>query len=276
MDINLGFTVHLPSDITFLKTMTFVGAFSLAMFMIALLSRLLLGKESSLKYSLSSALSVIMLYALCVVIYTFSPRDFTHYLNQLGLGVFSETTQGEKVFALICMQGLDLPGLCYRLLRIYMLCVLVNLVNSYTPKDMKLLGWILFRLFFLATAIGINYALFKVIDMFIPFVFKSYIPMLLLTILAFSFFLGFVKFLLALLLTKVNPAFGAFYTFFFVNKFGKSMSRAIGSTIVVAALIIIFERLGYGTIPVSAEVLSSYVPFGISMFILWIIVGRLL
>lgn len=276
MDINLGFTVHLPSDITFLKTMTFVCVFSVAMFLIALLARLLLGKESSLKYSLSSALSIIMLYALCIVIYTFSPRDFTHYLNQLGLGVFSETTEGEKVFALITMQGLDLPGLCLRLLRIFMLAVLINLITSYTPQNLKLLGWILFRLFSLGAAIGINYALCKVIDMFIPFIFKSYTPMILLTILAFSFSLGFIKFLLGFVLTKINPLFGAFYAFFFANKFGKSMSRAVGSTIVIACLVFIFEKLGYAVIPVSAAVLTSYIPFGICMFILWIIVGRVL
>lgn len=276
MDINLGFTVHLPADVTFLKTMTFVVVFSIGMFILALLARILLGKNSSLKFALSSGLSMIMLYAMCVIIFCFSPKDFTNYLNQLALGTFGVTENGDKVFALNSLRYHDLPELCYYILRIYLLAVMINMLGSYTPDKLKLLGWIVFRLFCLGVAIGLNYAVYKVIDMFMPFVFKQYAPMILLTILAFSFCMGFIKFLLGLLLTAVNPIFGAFYAFFFTNKFGKNMSRAIGSTLVICLMVLVFEHLGYSVIPIGPEALSSYIPFAISMFILWIIVGRVL
>ena len=100
--------------------------------------------------------------------------------------------------------------------------------------------------------------------------------MILLGILCFSFILGFLKFLLTLLLTAVNPVFGGFYAFFFSNKLGKSMSRAIGSTIVVALMVVVFEHLGYGTLLIGAAQLDAYIPFALSMFILWILIGRIL
>lgn len=275
-DIKLDISLTLPNDVTFLNTMYFVLIFSLAVFLICALARLLLGKDSSLKHLLTSALGMIMLYAMAVVIYIFSPRDFTYYLNQLPIGTFMTNPGGEQVFVFNTIRNLELPELCSQMLRIYVLAVMINLLGSINYDKLKLLGWVLFRLFMLGLAIVLNVAVFKVVDMFLPFLLDSYAPLILLSFLLISFALGFLKFLIALVLTAVNPVFGGFYAFFFKNKFGKCLSRAIGSTLVICLLLVVFESLGYTTLPIGPEALSGYVPFTVCMFLLWIIVGRVL
>lgn len=276
MDINLGFSVRLPADISFLKTMSFVLVFSLAVFLICLLAKFLLGKESSLKISINSALSMILLYAMCIVIYCFSPRDFSAYLNRLAMGSFEVNEAGQKVFILNSLRGLELPALCYQILRIFLLAWMINILNSFTPKNLKLLGWLLWRLGCLLVAIGINYMLYKFIDIFMPIVFRQYAPMILLGILVFSFALGFIKFLVGAVLTIVNPVFVAFYAFFFTSKSGKHISRAVGSTIVISIVVLVIEKMGYGVLPINPSALLSYIPFCISMFLLWLCVSRVL
>jgi hypothetical protein len=256
--------------------MAFVLVFSLAVLLISLIGHFALGKESSLKQSLTSALGIIMLYAMGVVIYTFSPRDFSAYLNQLPIGTFLVNEEGQQILRLHSLRNLTLPELSYHMLRIFMLAVLVNLLGDITPKNMRKIGWILFRLFMLGCAIGLNYAVFKVIDMFAPSLLIKYGPMILLSILAFSFLLGFLKFFSAIVATVINPIFGAFHAFFFKSKSGKCMSRAIGSTVIVTFLLYIFGKLGYGDLPIHPGALSGYVPFTLSMFLLWLIVGRIL
>lgn len=276
MDIKWDFILTLPGDVTFLKTMAFVLVFALAVFFISLLSHFALGKDSSLKHSLTSGLGIIMLYAMCVVIFIFSPRDFSHYLNHLPIGTFRLNEAGEQILQLNSLRNLTLPELSYEVLRIFLLAVMINMLGNVTPKNMRLLGWILFRLFMLGCSIVLNYAMFKAIDMFAPFLLRSYAPMILLSILAFSFAMGFIKFLMAMVLTVINPIFGAFYTFFFKSKFGKCLSRAIGSTAIILLMLFVFEKLGYSTLPIHPGVLSSYVPFTLSMFFLWVLVGRIL
>lgn len=276
MDIKWDFVLTLPGDVTFLKTMAFVLVFTMAVFFICLIARFALGKDSSLKHSLTAGLGIIMLYAMCVIIYTFSPRDFSHYINQLPIGTFRLNEAGEQVLQLNSLRNLTLPELSYEVLRIFLLAVMINMLGNITPQNMRLLGWILFRLFMLGCSIALNYALFKVIDMFVPFLLRSYAPMILLSILAFSFAMGFIKFAMALVLTVINPIFGAFYTFFFKSKFGKCLSRAIGSTAVILVMLFVFERLGYSTLPINPGALSSYVPFTLSMFFLWVMIGRIL
>ena len=276
MELKLDFTLNLPNDVHFLKTMAFIIVFSMAVFFIAALARAILGKDSSLKHCLASSLAIIMLYAICVVIYIFSPRDFSAYINSLPMGTFSENVEGQKIFVLHTWQNLNTLQMCQQILRVYLMAVLVNWICAFTPDKLKRLGWITFRIICLGVAIGIHYALCKVINMFIPFIFKGYAPMLLLAILAFCFVLAFLKYVLTLMVKEINGTFTGMHGFFFKNKLGLAMSRGVGSTIVIIILVMVFEHLGYVTLPISPGDLDSYIPFALSMFILWFLVGNIL
>ena len=276
MRYNINFDIEIPTDLSLVSTSTFLLMFSLAIFLIALLSRLFLGKESSLRTSMACGLSMIMMYAICTVIYTFSPRDFTYYLNHLPLGVFGVSDAGQKVLVLNTFQQLNIPELCHQIMRIFLLAFLVNQLNNFTPANLKLAGWIVFHLFSLALGIGLYYILDRIIVRFFPFVYSEYTPLILLSLLAISFFAGLLKVILTALMATVSPLIAALYAFFFDNKLGKTISKAIGSTVVIMGFTFTMDYLGYGVIPVGAEVLTAYVPFAACMFLLWVLVGRIL
>ncbi|MBE6923260.1 MAG: hypothetical protein E7465_08830 [Ruminococcaceae bacterium] len=276
MRYNINFDIELPTDLSFLETSSFLLLFSLAILLISLLARLFLGKESSLRTSMVCGLSMIMMYAICTVIYTFSPRDFTVYLNHLPLGVFGFNDAGEKVLVLNTFQQLDFPELCHQIMRIFLLAFLVNQINNFTPGSLKLTGWILFHIFSLVLGIGLYYILDQVIDTYLPFIYSEYTPLILLSLLCFSFLMGLLKLLFGALMATVNPLLAALYTFFFTQKTGKTVSRAIGSTLVIMIFTFTLDYLGYGVIPVGAEALTTYVPVALCMFLLWVLVGRIL
>ena len=273
MDMKLDIVVSLPADIDFLKIMSFTMVFSLAMLLISLLARFTLGKDSGLKTSITSALGIIMLYSICIVIYCFSPRDFSGYLNKLPIGGFTQN-DGKKIFIFNSIQGLTLPELSYQILRIYLLSVMVTLLGRVNPKDMKTLGWVVVRIAMFGVAILLNYGLVRLIDTFTPVLFRGYAPLILLAILAFTVLFGFLKFLMGMLFQKPNAVYGTFFDFYAKNSIGKCLGCAVGSTVLVCALIIVFKKLGYGVIPISPEALYSYVPFAVCMFLLWLIIGR--
>lgn len=276
MRYNINFDIEVPTDLTFLSTSSFLVMFSLAIFFIALLARLFLGKESSLRTSMACGLSMIMMYAICTVIYTFSPKDFSYYLNHLPLGVFGFNDAGQKALALNTFQNLELPQLCEQALRIFLLAFLVNQLNNFTPKKLKLPGWILYHLFSLGLGIGLYYMLDIIIRMFFPFVYSEYTPLILLSLLIIAFFGGLIKVILAALMATVSPLVAALYAFFFDSKIGKTVSKAIGSTFVIMVFSFTLDYLGYGVIPVDAASLATYVPFAVCMFLLWVLVGRIL
>ena len=276
MRYNINFDIEVPTDLSFLSTSSFLLMFSLAIFFIALLARLFLGKESSLRTSMSCGLSMIMMYAICTVIYTFSPKDFRYYLNHLPLGVFGFNDAGQKALALNTFQNLELPELCHQVLRIFLLAFLVNQLNNFTPKKLKLPGWILYNLFSLFIGIGLYYMLDRIIGMFFPFVYSEYAPLILLSLLIIAFFGGLIKVILAALMATVSPLVAALYAFFFDSRIGKTVSKAIGSTFVIMVFSFTLDYLGYGVIPVDTASLAAYVPFAVCMFLLWVLVGRIL
>lgn len=270
-DITINIDSMLPTTLTMSKTLLFALVLSIAMILIALFARLLLGKNSSLKHALSSALGILFLYAVCVIIYTFNPRNLVRYVAPLPYVTFSE----DKLY-LFSFTAAEFPVQCYQMLSMVILAFLVNLVDSFTTKNLKVLGWICVRVFSIVVAIGLHYLVYRLIQALIPNILEGYAPMILLAILVFMFFLGFLKFLLALMLTAVSPVFGGIYTFFFANKVGKNVSKALASTVVMTIFVIVLEHLGYGVIPIGAAALDSYIPFAASLCVLWLIIGFIL
>lgn len=274
MDITLDLTLHLPGDVSFLKTMSFVAVFTLAVLIICLIARLLLGKNSGLKRSIVGALGIIMLYAICVVVYTFSPKDFTRYLNYLPMGYFTTMEDGQKVLVLNTFKELPFPLLCRQILRVLVLALTINMLNGYTYPKVKGLGWLLWRIFSFVLAVAINFVIYRVAEMLLPFKDLPYAPMIALGILCFCLGMGILDYFLVLLLMEVNPVFIALYGFFFNHKFGKQLTRSVGTTAIVYCFMRVVEALGYGYLLISPGNLSSYIPFMLCMTILWLLTSR--
>lgn len=257
------------------SSVTLILQYVLIFFFIALLARFFFGRDSGLKNAIFCALSVMMLYVFAALAYRFIPVDLSRYLNRLPLGHFS----GSSTNALLTLTSLpfsNLNQLCSLLLRIFILSVIMNLMNMWAPNKQKLLAWVAVHILYLAAAVLLNYFICGLISRYLPFLFQGYVPMIVLLLLFLSFGLGSLKLLLTVALTVVNPLFGILYGFFFRNPCGKSISRAIGSTIAISVVLFALNRIGYHTLAIGSGSLSAYIPLALSTFVLWIIAGRAL
>ena len=259
--------LHIPGSYVF------PIVFCLAVLCIAGLIRLVFGKKSGLRNAVVSALGVIMLYCVCILIYTFRPAGLSRFLTPLPYVSF-----GKRELVVLSFSGAAFPVLCQQLLSMLMLTFLVNLINSFTPKKAGVLGWLALRLGYILAAIIAHYLLYwilyKLFGSQTGGVLQQYAPVILLSILGFMFLLGFLKFVVGIFLTIANPVLGGLYAFFFANKIGKSISRAIGSTAALTIFAVLLNRLGYSRLPIDAASLPRYIPFCLCVMLLWAILGR--
>ena len=78
------------------------------------------------------------------------------------------------------------------------------------------------------------------------------------------------------MLTIANPILGAIYAFFFSNKIGKQLTKAVLTTVILTVLVLLLCHFGFGIIPVGQAVLISYIPLLGLLLILWYLIGHTL
>ena len=228
------------------------------------------GKKSVLNQSVSSAIGILFIYAVTVVIHSFgldlkllvSPLPFVT-INEGYLNVFS-------------IENADYIIICGELLNMIILAFLVNLVNNWMPQGKNLFTWLLFRI--LSVALGMilfaiaNHLLTK----FLPEGLLTWAPVILLALLVIMLLVGALKGVVGALLVTVNPLIAFLYTFFFANIIGKMLSKAMLTTLLLAALVYAMNHLGILAVAIGTSVLVAYIPLILLLLILWYIVGKLL
>ena len=65
---------YLPAEIDFVASAKFLVYFAAASLIMGVLSRVVLGKRSSLNHSLSSVIGILFIYAITVAVYTLPPE----------------------------------------------------------------------------------------------------------------------------------------------------------------------------------------------------------
>ena len=268
--VNLYLT-NLPAEIDFMTMAKFAGYFAIGVLIVGLLARIILGKRSGLNHSLSSAMGILCIYALTIVIYSFNPYGLRSYLSPLPFVRFQEHT-----LAIFAFQEMDLYAICYEILSMMILAFLVNLLDSWIPKGKRILGWYFLRFTTVLLAMALHYGVTWAIGEFLPGALVTYAPIILLGILAAMLALGLLNVILSLVLTVVNPIIGALYTFFFSNILGKQITKAVVTTIILCAVVVCLNYLGYALISISTAALSAYIPLIASLLILWYVIGHVL
>ena len=261
----------LPRELDLISTLRFIGTFAAALLVLSLLVRLFLGRNSGLNHAISSGLGILSIYVATVVIYTFNPGNLARFLAPLPFVSIS----GE-VLHLFSFRGAQLPAVCSQLLSMIILAFLVNLIDSRIPRGKHVLGWFVYRLVSVLAAIGVHYVVNVLFVTFIPGILEGYAPMILVCILLFMLSLGVLKLILGLLLTAVNPIFGALYAFFFSHKTGKQLSKAVLSTAVVSLFVWLLGYYGFTEISITVSALQSGIPLGICLLLLWFLIGYVL
>lgn len=237
---------------------------------VGIIARLIFGKGSTLNSGVSSAIGILCIYVINVVIYSTGAK-LDIFLSPLP---FVSISGDYLVLAPIL--SMDFSALAPHLLDMVILAFLMNLLNSWLPTGKKLFNWLFFRLLSVVLAICLLYVVNLLLGVLVPEGLANVATTVLLVILLVSLLLGGLKLLVGGALAFINPLLGIFYTFFFANIVGKQLSKAILTTVILAALVCLMNYLGITTIYIASAALAAYLPLLIVALILWYVVGHLL
>ena len=261
----------IPAEIDFLSTMKFLLVFAAGSLLFGLLSRIVLGKRSSLNHSVSSAIGILFVYAVTIVIYTLKPWNLTQFLSPLPFVTFLDNH-----IILLPFSGAEIPILCHEIVSLMILAFLVNLLDTFLPKGESILSWFSLRRLTVVLAMALHLVANWAVNTYLPDFLVTYAPVILLVLLVGMLFLGVLNVILSLVLTAVNPFIGAVYAFFFSNIIGKQLTKAVFSTALICAVIYLLEYFGYTVICITAAALLSYIPLIVVLLALWYVIGHVL
>lgn len=236
---------------------------------ISVVGRLLFGKKSVLNSSVSSAISILFIYAVTVVIYS-TGVNLTYLLSPLP---FVSLDGG--YLRLFAFQGTHYTLICNQLVSMIILAFLTNLANDWLPKGKHLLTWFFFRCLSVLLAMTLHLLVTAILNHFLPQGFLNYAPVILLALLVLMMAVGALKFLVGILLTAVSPVIAILYTFFFASVVGKALSKAVLTTAIIAGIVYLLNYLGIFAIFIGTSVLVAYIPLLLVLLVLWWIAGRL-
>ena len=254
-----------------------VGAFlkgtlavMLGALLLAAIARLFFGKKSVLSRSISSAISILFIYAITVGITSFNV-DLEFLLSPLPFVNIS----GDYLQLLIFPKE-AYPQICEQLLSMIILSFLANLADGWLPQSKNLFAWFFFRCLSVVISMVLHLLATAIITALLPEGLLYWAPTVMLGLLVVMLLVGALKFLVSALLATVHPLIGAFYGFFFANKVGKEITKAMLTTALLAGMVYLLHIAGFSTIYIASSALAAYIPFLVLLLLLWYLVGHIL
>ena len=262
---------YLPHEISFTDMAQFLLYFAAASLVLGVISRVVLGKYSSLHHALSSVMAVLFIYTITVTLYTFKPWNLDLLLSPLPFTTFSG-----HYLILHPIADLAFTALCTELLSLIILTFLINLVDTLMPAGEGVFSWLLLRLMTILGCFGLHLVVSWAFRTYLPDVLVTYAPAILLGILATMLFSGIISLVFGLIIAITNPFLGAMYSFFFSTLVGKQLSKALFTTGIVCGILYLMEHFGLVVILVSPAALLTYIPLALALLVLWFLIGHLL
>lgn len=262
---------YFPAELDFASAAMFMLYFAAASLILGVISRVVLGKRSSLNHSLSSAMGILFVYAVTIVFYTFQPWNLQVFLSPLPFVTFS----GEYM-VIHPITDMQFPALCTQLLALLLLAFLVNLLDTIIPKGKSALGWYLLRFISVVLSIVLFLAARWAIHTYLPETLVTYAPMILLILLVFMLLSGVLNLILGFVIAMANPFLGAMYTFFFSNVVGKQLSKAFFTSGILCVIFYLMDFFGLTVITITSAALMAYIPLALVFLLLWYLIGHLL
>ena len=251
----------------FLKAALFVF---LGFVVLSAIGRLFFGKKSILNHSLSSAISILFIYAITVVIHSLGV-DLKFLLVPLPF----VTIDGEFL-SVFLYEGKHYTEICGQVLSMVILAFLANLADSWLPSGKKLISWFFFRCISVLLAMLLHLIATSLLTVFLPDGLLTWAPVVLVVILFVTLFMGLLKLILGALLSTINPALGIFASFFFGHVIGKQITRAVLTTVFMAAIVWTLNYVGFTAILIATSALTAYIPLLVLLLVIWYIVGHVL
>jgi len=241
----------------------------LGTFIIGLIGRLFFGKKSTLNHAVSSAISILFIYAVTIVVYSLGVN-----LNFLISPLPFISLSGDFLNFFI-YKGVHYTIICDQILSMVILAFLANLADSWLPKGENVFTWFLFRCLSVILAMVLHVLAHKLLNTFLPEGLLTWAPVVLVILLLITLFMGLIKLILGGVLASINPVLGIFATFFFSHVIGKQITRAVLTTVLMSALIWLMNYLGCTSIFIASSALAAFIPFLLVLLLVWFIVGNL-
>ena len=262
---------YLPTEISFMTVAQFLLYFAAASLVLGGISRLILGKRSSLSLSVSSVMATLFIYTITVVIYTFKPWNLDILLSPLPFVTFSD-----HYLIVHPITDLTFPALCSDLLSLLILTFLINLVDALIPAGEGIVNWLLLRLMTVLGCFALHLLVSWAFRTYLPEALVTYAPSILLAVLLVLLGSGVISLVLGLLIAITSPFLGAMYSFFFSNIVGKQISKSIFTCGVLCGIFYLMERFGLVVILISPAALLTYIPLALVLLALWFLLGHVL
>lgn len=238
--------------------------------LLAVIGRLIFGKHSTLNRCLSSAISILLIYAVTIVLYSLGAR-YQSFVAPLPFVSFSGTQM--RIFSFL---GADYTIICAELLSVIILAFLANLIDRIMPRGKHVLTWFLFRCLTIVLAMAAHLLVTGLFTTYLPEGLVTYAPTILLGLLILLLLVGALKFVVSAILSSVNPLIGAFYQFFFATLVGKALTKAILTGAILSAIVVGLNYIGCTTVAIDSAALIAYIPLLVILVIIWYVVGRVL
>lgn len=261
----------IPAQVDLAGTAQFLLFFAAAALILGIMSRVFLGKRSSLNGSLSSAIGILAIYAVSVVVYTYQPWSLDDLLSPLPFVRFA----GEYL-VIIPFSGTAFTALCGEIVSLVILAFLVNLLDTFMPQGGSFFGWYLLRFATVVLSMLLQLMANWAFHTYCPDFLVTYAPTILLILLAASVLMGLLNLVLSVALAAVNPIFGAMYAFFFGNAIGKQLSKAMFTTGIICCVFFLLDFFGFTLVCINAASLMTYIPMALVLLGLWYLIGHIL
>lgn len=242
----------------------------LGVFVVGIIGRLVFGKGSVLNHSVSSAISILFIYVVTIVIYSFGVN-----LEYLLAPLPFVNIEGDYLIIQIYDKSLYLQ-ICDQILSMIILSFLANLADGWLPRGKNIFSWFFFRCLSVMIAMLLHLIASALINVLLPQGLLTWAPVILLGLLIVLMAVGALKILVGALLSTVHPLIGILYTFFFANVIGKQISKAVLTTALLAGIVFLLNHLGATALYIASTALAAYIPFLILLLVIWYVVGRLL
>lgn len=242
----------------------------LGILLLGLVFRFIFGKKSALNRAVSSAIAIVFINAVMVILHS-TGSQFAKWIPPLPFVSIS----GDNLI-LFSFSGADYIAICGQLLSMMILSFLVNIVDGWLPVGKGVFGWLFFRVLTVLVAACLHFVSTGLLTAYLPEGIVTYAPPILLGLLILMLLTGALKFLVGAILSTVNPLIAALYTFFFANIVGKQISKAVLTTAILSALVILLQKMGMGILSIAAAGLMAYLPFLLLLILIWFVIRRLL
>lgn len=252
---------------TFLKTVLILCVGSI---LLGVIGRFVFGKRSVLHHSVSSAISILFVYAATVVFYSMGAR-YQAFVAPLPFVSISGTQMSIFSFA-----GANYTVICSELLSMIILAFLANLIEGILPRGKNIFTWLFFRCLTIVLAMAGHLLVTWLFTTYLPEGLVTYAPTVLLGILILLLLVGALKLIIGAILASVNPLIGAFYTFFFATVVGKALTKAVLTTAILAGIVAALNYIGCFAVSIASAALIAYIPLLIVLVVVWYVVNRIL